>query len=100
MMKSLLKSKNWWKIVNNEEKESEPLTKSNSYNSDILAFSSKKISATSAEKDEDNLKFIKLLADWHKKNTKAINLFVCNINPDFLDEIYIDDITKAIWNYL
>lgn len=59
----------------------------------------KETSTTSIKKDKNNPKFIKLLADWHKKNVKAIALFVCNIDSDLLDEIHVDDIAKAIWNY-
>lgn len=95
-MKLLLRSKNWWKIVNNEEKESEPLTKSGSSDSSILASSSKKTGITLDKKDENNPKFVKLLTHWHKKNAVAIALFICNINSDFLDDIHVDNTAKAI----
>ena len=99
-MKSLLRSKDWWKIVNGEEKEPEPPTKSSSSDPSILASSSKETGITSDEKDEDDPKFVKSLADWHKKNAEAIALFVCNIDPDLLDEIHVDDTAKAIWDHL
>lgn len=70
-----------------------------SYNPSTLVSSLKEISTTLAEKDEEDPKFIELLADWHKKNAKAIALFVCNIDFNFLDEIYVDNIAKAIWNH-
>ena len=99
-MKSLLRSKDWWKIVNGEEKEPEPPTKSSSSDPSTSASSSKETSTISAEKDEEDPKFIKSLADWHKKNAEAIALFVCNIDPDLLDEIHVDDTAKAIWDHL
>ena len=99
-MKSLLRSKDWWKIVNGEEEEPEPPTKSSSSDPSTSASSSKETSATSAEKDEDDPKFVKSLGDWYKKNAEAIALFVYNIDPDLLDEIHLDNTTKAIWDHL
>ena len=92
----MLRSKDWWKIVNGKEKEPEPPTKSSSSNPSTSAFLSEETSITSAEKDKDNPKFIKLLVDWHKKNAEAIALFMCNIDPDLLDKIHVDNTAKAI----
>lgn len=99
-MKSLLRSKDWWKIVNGEEKEPEPPTKSSSSDPSTAASSSKETGTTSVEKDEDDPKFVKSLGDLHKKNAEAIALFVCNIDPDLLDEIHVDNTAKAIWDHL
>lgn len=52
-MKSLLRSKDWWKTVNGEEK-SEPITKSSSSDPIIATSLSKETGTTSAEKDEDD----------------------------------------------
>ncbi|MCJ1344015.1 hypothetical protein MMC31_002215 [Peltigera leucophlebia] len=49
---------------------------------------------------KDDPEFVKSLGDWHKKNAEAMALFVCNIDPDLLDEIHVDDTTKAIWDHL
>lgn len=98
-MKLLLKSKNWWKIVNSKKKEPKPPTKLSSSDLSTLASSLKEISATLAEKNKDNLKFVKSLADWYKKSAKTITLFVCNIDSDLLDEIHVDNIAKAIWDH-
>lgn len=99
-MKLLLRSKNWQKIVNSEEKKPEPPNKSSSSNPNTLTSSLKEISTTFNEKDKNNHKFIKLLADLHKKNVKAITLFICNIDLDFLNKIYVDNTTKTIWDHL
>lgn len=61
-----------------------------------MVFLLKEISTTLAEKDENNLKFIKLLASSYIKNTKTIILFVCNINLNFLDKIYVTNTIKVI----
>ncbi len=95
----LLKSKDWLKIVNGEEKKSKLPPKPNSSDPSTLASSSKEKVATSAEKNKSNLKFIKSLADWQKKNAEAIVLFVYNINSDFLDKIHVDNTAKAIWDH-
>lgn len=95
-MKLLLRSKNWWKIVNDKKKELESPTKSTSSDLSTLASFLKKIGTISDEKKKNDCKFVKLLADWHKKNTKAITLFVCNINFNLLDKIHVDDTTKVI----
>lgn len=99
-MKLLLRLKDWQKIVNGEKKEPKPLTKLSSYNPSTLASLSKKTSTISAEKNENNFKFIKLLANWYKKNTEAIALFICNIDQDFLDKTHIYNTVKAIQDHL
>lgn len=79
-MNLLFGSKDWWKIVNGEEKKLESPIKLNSLDSSILVFFSKETGITSDKEDEDNPKFVKSLANWYKKNAKASALFVCNIN--------------------
>lgn len=71
-----------------------------SYDPSTLASLSKKTSTISAEKNENNFKFIKLLANWYKKNTEAIALFIYNIDQDFLDKTHIYNTVKAIWDHL
>lgn len=63
MMKLLLKSKDWCKIVNGEEKKQNSPLKSSSSNPSTLTSLSKETSATLVEKSKNNPKCIKLLAD-------------------------------------
>lgn len=77
-----------------EEKKPEPPTKLSSFDPSILASSSKETSTTLAEKNENNFKFIKLLANWHKTNTETIALFMGNIDSDLLDKILVNNTVK------
>ena len=73
-MKSLLRSKDWWKTVNGEEKEPEALTKSSSSNPSTSASSLKETCTAAAEKDEDDPTFVKSLAGWHTKSYRSVRV--------------------------
>lgn len=99
-MKLLLRSKDWWKIINGKEKKPELPNKLSNFNPSTLASLLKETNTTSVKKSKDNSKFIKSLTNWYKKNAKVIALFICNINPNFLDKIHVDNTAKAIWDHL
>lgn len=63
MIKLLLRLKDWWQIVNSEDKKKEPPIKSSSSDLSTVAFSSKGTNTISAEKDEDYPQFVKSLGD-------------------------------------
>lgn len=100
VINSLFRSKHWWNNVNSEKKELEPPTKLNSSNSSILVSFLKETSTISDEKDKNDPKFVELLANWQKKNAKAIAMFVYNIDRKLLDEIHFNNIAKTIWDHL